>query len=272
METVARETITPEVALQMLATRPDWQRRQRKNRIEQYAEDMEEGRWGGSTDCIGITETGRLINGQHRLRAVVESGQTVEMWVMRGMSDDAYKTIDKGLPRSVADSLQDMPDASKMSTVARAVVAYEKSGEVEQRGRVNVSPVEQAEYARAHEDRLRRIVARFDAVRGAVRRISLRGWATFDWAHQDRYGEDRVEDFAHDVANLTGSRNAAMQMLNKAVIAGALSGKQQYQQYIDTIKLMAYTFEKWETGAGSSKCRYGQYDLRRLAKPEGGLL
>lgn len=73
--------------------------------IATLSEQIKTGRWKLTGDTIKISSSGRLLDGQHRLRAIVASGATVELLVVRGVNDDAFDCIDCGRKRSVADSL-----------------------------------------------------------------------------------------------------------------------------------------------------------------------
>ena len=76
----------------------------RADRVHTMARDMNHGQWvlNGETIKVGST---RLIDGQHRLLAVIESGATVEMMVIRGLPDDTQATVDIGTKRQLADTL-----------------------------------------------------------------------------------------------------------------------------------------------------------------------
>lgn len=72
--------VTPEMADELLALNDEKNRRLSRHTVEKYAEDMSSGRWGRTnTNPIGVMvdDNGRivsLLDGQHRLAAVVMSG------------------------------------------------------------------------------------------------------------------------------------------------------------------------------------------------------
>lgn len=71
-----------------------------------YAKQMREGKWYANTgEAIKITSSKRLIDGQHRMLAVIESGKTISFMFVNEMSGDAYKYIDQGRVRSGYDTL-----------------------------------------------------------------------------------------------------------------------------------------------------------------------
>lgn len=94
--------ITPEKARAMLGLNLN-NRHIRKTHVLRLSNEMEQGRWRDGVDCIGFSNKGRLINGQHRLAAVLKSGRSIEADVKFGVEDDSFETIDQGTMRIPAD-------------------------------------------------------------------------------------------------------------------------------------------------------------------------
>jgi len=114
------ETITPEVASVILDRCNHGNRRLRQGVVEKYAKMMKSGDWHLSPEAIVISNTGRLLNGQHRLSAVVKAGRAVRFVTIRGPGDDVFAVLDRGAVRTTADALM----AEKKATeVARLIVA-----------------------------------------------------------------------------------------------------------------------------------------------------
>lgn len=72
--------ITPEIARSYL-NHNGHNRPIRKFWVRELALRMKEGSFETRRDGLLIDENGNLLNGQHRLSAVIESGSTVKMWV-----------------------------------------------------------------------------------------------------------------------------------------------------------------------------------------------
>ena len=78
---------------------PEGQQKNRKvddNLVDRYAHQMKKGLWDVNGEGIIIAESGRLLNGQHRLHAVIKSGKTIQSVVIYGVEEEAFKTIDTG--------------------------------------------------------------------------------------------------------------------------------------------------------------------------------
>lgn len=96
--------MTPKEAAFILEHKNPANRPFRPATVSQYAREMTEGRWCSAvTDAIGFTTTGELVNGQHRLSAVVESGVTVRFFIARNVPKEAFAYIDIGARRSISD-------------------------------------------------------------------------------------------------------------------------------------------------------------------------
>jgi len=120
MVTTAVEKITPAKAQEYL-TRNINNRRVREAMVNNYAEQMKRGLWRLSNDAICITNTGKLINGQHRLMAICKSGKTCEFNVSRGYDEDDIMVMDNGMGRSAGDILylQGIENANTLSGIIK---------------------------------------------------------------------------------------------------------------------------------------------------------
>lgn len=96
------KTVTPDVARVML-TRNKNNRILKVKRVQRYSDDMKTGNWTLSTDPICFDKDGNLLNGQHRLNAVIQADVPVLMTVAYDVPNDAV--IDKGLERNTGDAL-----------------------------------------------------------------------------------------------------------------------------------------------------------------------
>lgn len=98
------QIITPEMAAMMLETNTN-NRPTRLKHVWNLASDMRSGAWQLTHQGIAFDSTGRLIDGQHRLRAVIEAGVSVQMSVTRGCSPQSFAILDQGANRSTSDIL-----------------------------------------------------------------------------------------------------------------------------------------------------------------------
>lgn len=104
--------VTPEVAAR-------WLKNNFRNRpisedvVAAYARDMTNGVWVPTHQGVAFNDRDELIDGQHRLSAIVRSGKTVRMMVTFGLASTiagsemtTMDAVDRGRTRSVADQLK----------------------------------------------------------------------------------------------------------------------------------------------------------------------
>ncbi|MGO1069604.1 hypothetical protein [Lysobacter sp. CA199] len=96
--------ITPVLASAWLR-RNEANRKLRQRAVTQYARDIQRGAWKPTGETIKFSTSGRLLDGQHRLAAIVESGVAVRMGVATGLDNSAFDVIDTGRSRTGADVL-----------------------------------------------------------------------------------------------------------------------------------------------------------------------
>jgi hypothetical protein len=120
------ETITPAIAAAMLETNNE-NRKPSAQAVQQYADDMRQGRWKQNGAAIVFDEDNALIDGQHRLMAVVEAQASIEVFVVRGVERETRDTIDINKVRGAGDVLQmfHIPNGNNVAALARYIMSWE---------------------------------------------------------------------------------------------------------------------------------------------------
>lgn len=89
--------------------------------IALFASEMKRGEWRSNGESIKFDSQGRFIDGQHRLRALVESGTTQEFVVVRDLApdDSTFATIDAGRKRTACAvlAMEGMPNAHALASI-----------------------------------------------------------------------------------------------------------------------------------------------------------
>lgn len=96
------ETITPAKAAKFLQSNHS-NRAIRSTNVKAFAQAIKDGRWLKTHQGIAFDVNGRLIDGQHRLSAIVMANIPVEMLVSRDVVEDAFKVTDSGAKRNIGD-------------------------------------------------------------------------------------------------------------------------------------------------------------------------
>jgi len=99
-------SITPSLAAKWLHNNNYGNRAISPKVVRNYAHQMKLGRWMLSPQPIVFSrQKGRLLDGQHRLCAIVESKQTIKAHCSLVKNDAVFKVLDQGKNRSNADIL-----------------------------------------------------------------------------------------------------------------------------------------------------------------------
>jgi len=101
---IQQETITPKFA-ELLLAKNTANRRLRYSTVLYYAQQMKAGLWMENTgELIKIASDGIIIDGQHRLKAVIKADVPIAFHVAYDVPHDVFKVIDSGIPRNGADA------------------------------------------------------------------------------------------------------------------------------------------------------------------------
>jgi hypothetical protein len=133
MKTVVK-TVTPEMAKNFLL-KNTLNRKLNDKTVLFYAKQMQEGEWKLNGEGLSFASDGSILNGQHRLSAVVKSGCNIDFLISFDVEKDAMPTFDTGKNRSLCNVFQiaNIPDANNMSAIIQNYVSFVKLGSAGER-------------------------------------------------------------------------------------------------------------------------------------------
>lgn len=120
------ETITPEVAEEYLQKNVH-NRQIKLSKVKVIARDIVMGEYKLTHQGISFDEDGNLLDGQHRLKAIVLAGKPIDIFVARGVPRDAITGIDSVTPRTlenhedVMKTKDDFKYTNKHGTIAKII-------------------------------------------------------------------------------------------------------------------------------------------------------
>ena len=125
--------ISPEMAGVMLeqASKSGFRNRNISDRRVRFlAHLIESGQWLDSNDCICIDTDGILLNGYHRLTAIIRTSQSIWVTIKRGMDRKTFRGMDTGKKRSPGDVLiiEGVKNANMVARALRLSITYEQDG------------------------------------------------------------------------------------------------------------------------------------------------
>lgn len=201
------ETISPAIATAMLK-RNVGNRNLRQGHIRGLADAMIDGRWVVA-QAIYFDRDNNLIDGQHRLSAVVMSGVTVQMLVVRGVNKADFGAFDQGVLRTAGDIYGQLggADVNNCTAIASAMMLRAAA-------QVPMSRVSVAEFALAN----RTVIEHVIQVTRPLKYMKSAERAAFANAIKF-YGREFVDPPMERLAkNLFASPSDPMNTLNKWMI------------------------------------------------------
>ncbi|MGV9891702.1 hypothetical protein [Streptomyces sp. NPDC003395] len=119
--------VTPQLAQEWL-DRNVHNRPIRKNKVDNYARDMKAGNWALNGEAIKFAIDGVLLDGQHRLHAIVAAGVPVQMLVVTGLANETQVTMDSGVKRTTGDAfgLEGKKNAQNLAAILKKIWMWQQ--------------------------------------------------------------------------------------------------------------------------------------------------
>ena len=245
--TAAVETVTPARAEEWLGKNTS-NRNMRFRVVSAYARDMQNGAWQLTGEPVKFSANGRLLDGQHRLHAVVEAGVPVDMLVVRGLPDGTQSVMDSGARRTAGDALKLRGEVqySHLAAAARlgiAFIAGEPLGGNRGGGGLMATHTEILKFVDDHAD-LREAVALAAKYRNAIDMppsvLSISAWVLA------RIDAEGLEIFLAQLAEKTGLRrgDAVLALINRL---GEIRRTGRQATNSDYMSLMFRAWNYWRT-------------------------
>lgn len=150
--------------------------------VAAYARDMTNGVWVPTHQGVAFNDRDELIDGQHRLHAIIRSGRTVRMMVTFGLASvieghemTTMDAVDRGRTRSVADQLK-IQHGMKDGTIIASICSVLGRLCYGQRTR-RLSVGQTLEIYRAFESAITFVIARRSKMQGVRSAGVLAGFA-----------------------------------------------------------------------------------------------
>lgn len=128
--------LTPAFAEELLS-RNTRNRSLRRIYVRKLADAMTRGEWIVNGEPIQVAQDGTLLNGQHRLHAVVESGVTVPTLLVTGLPPSTQHTMDIGARRNLSDvlALRHETDTNNLAAMLGLLYRYRHGHRMDGSGR-----------------------------------------------------------------------------------------------------------------------------------------
>lgn len=218
---VRTKTITPALAQAMLQQSAELgacNRKVSQKYVELYANEMRANRWKLNGVAIKLDTDGRVLDGQHRLKACVLSGIPFQTIVMSGVENDTFDTLDCGRSRTPAQVLQmaDVKYHAVIASIIRGAAEIRSAGHTDMKEKKLSNTGALAEYkANAEIYDKAAIVSTSATNESHSMTVKLAGSVYFYLVHDLEQDEDTVEKFIREACSFDSSSDAVIDKLRK---------------------------------------------------------
>ena len=150
---IEKKKVTPKMAQEML--RENWSNRTIRNEhVDRIASDIREGRWELNGESLKFDNDGHLIDGQHRLLAIIEADKAAETFIVTDAPKSIQRTLGGVIARTFSDELtmRGVAYASVCSGAAKCAAIYDRFHYWEPKHVRQISITDQGNAFDRHED------------------------------------------------------------------------------------------------------------------------
>lgn len=149
-----REEFDPESAQAALKTNTG-NRHLNPSHVQKLRREMDEGRWVDNGEAIKFDNSGRLIDGQHRLSAIalMPPEFRITLTVVRGLDSAAQLTMDLGRKRTAGDflTMSGYAQGNRLAAAVRFLIDWREHKSIIRKG-TPTSDTTIVAWVRTHED------------------------------------------------------------------------------------------------------------------------
>ena len=122
-KTIELRRITPELAEQLLEKNYKGQRHIKPGKVNQFASLIARGKWNAYLgDLVRVTRDGHLIDGQHRMSAIVKIGMAADVLYCEEFDMEDFPFIDAGTARTASDALGGVKNSNNVAATIRLII------------------------------------------------------------------------------------------------------------------------------------------------------
>lgn len=126
---LATETITPAIAAKYLSSNAS-NRPLDTRWVSMLSNAMLRNEWAINGETLKFAQDGSLLDGQHRLHAIIRSGKPQEMMVIRSIAKSTFDTLDQGKKRTASDilALSGERNTTQLAAACRYILCIQNGG------------------------------------------------------------------------------------------------------------------------------------------------
>lgn len=256
------QTITPAKAADMLAANTT-NRPLAKSTVRAFAEAMGRGDWLITHQGIAFDSNGVLVDGQHRLAAIIEADVPVDVTVFTEVEPDTFDVLDTGKRRTASDvlAIEGEKSTTLLAAMVRTVWLYENRRDVTwSGGGAAVTNHQVVETLEAHP-RIREFVSLAERIAGETGMIkSAAGAAAYLVESANKTKKARLAKWHEGVIEGAGLRRDDPRLVFRRTMftmarrqAGVVQRRRDTREHVG---LYLKAFNAWAAGEKLSSLRF----------------
>lgn len=256
------KTVTPEMAKRFL-DRNKGNRPISERNLNFICNAMSRNNFHLTGESIKIAQDGTLIDGQHRLLAIVKTNKAQRMLVITGLDNEAFKYIDTGKNRSAGDVLgiEGMPYANLVAGMVRTIMYFNKGQYGKHDGKNGLSNADISAFAETNKDQL------LESLRyGCDKKNKILSKVLLSSFHYvfNKKNEVEADIFCNKLADGTGlSSDSPIYLLRQKLIQNARATRKMTK-----LEMNALICKAWNAYRDKKKLTVLKYDSIREGFPK----
>ena len=230
---IIKTLINPAMAKEMLEKNVS-NRNVRHLKVNQYANEMLSGRWKEDTfEFIKISKNGNLIDGQHRLLAIIKSNVGIWMQIAYDVPDDVYSVLDTGVNRNTGDVFK--IEGIKYATANPAIIKLYDKVKNNKYGRVGSHELSNFEVLDIYHERpefWQLVCNKSESWNDAFAKILPSSWIGGFYAHFLSINTFDAKEFMDQLCTGRNIKNETITLLRNTLIKDKLNVKKTPRDYV----------------------------------------
>ena len=262
---IVKELVTPETAKEYLEKNTK-NRLISQHQLARYAKNMKEGKWKEDTgELIKISKTGVILDGQHRLSAVVLSNVPIYFHIAYNVDDSVFDVIDTGKSRNAGDvfKIAGVTNANNMAAIIahyNLLKAGRRANQNMDGKSINSELLNQYYDNQEYWDEKRKVaLSMYDAFSRVMTASFIGGF----YAYFSDLNKTKAEMFINQLCTGVGVTNNVIFMLRNKLIQDRVSPRKMPQ----TLK-MALVIKAWNAFVTNSTVKCFKFDMDREEYPK----
>jgi len=250
------ENVTPEIAKEYLGNNAENQRKISLVIVKSLTKEIAMNKWLLSNDALVFCND-KLLNGQHRLSAVIESGKPCEFCVLTVDDDKIMHIMDGGKPRNISDviRIEGLGYSKAIASASTWILGYKRNALTTLNNLMRntttsqsrfVSRSEQVDFCLRYGGRLevacKGITALYDEYGTATPSMMIAVWFLIS----EKHSEKKANEFAEVLYSGEGYNRGSVKPLRIMLFKNSTTRRKLPRPAV--FGLMIKTFNSWIQG------------------------